>query len=67
MFRNMYAQWWIADMVKLHLSNNQDHWPQSWEELVDDYELSAKQSGRLWTFDGNSSRGLISVTRRLGL
>jgi hypothetical protein len=54
--RNSYAQWWVADMVTLHLSENEQQWPRSWSELRDDYDLCVKRSGKSWTFEDLSAR-----------
>lgn len=34
--RNCYAQWWVADMIVLHLEANEMNWPHSWIDLRDD-------------------------------
>ena len=57
--RNSYAQWWVADMVKVHLSANEQRWPKSWDDLRDDYEVCVKRSGRPWTFDELRSRVVV--------
>ena len=54
--RNCYAQWWVADMVILHLNANDQQWPQSWNDLRDDYEVCIKRSGKPWTFEELSER-----------
>ena len=54
--RNCYAQWWVADMVTLHLNENEQHWPRSSEDLQDDYEVCVKRSGKPWTFEELSTR-----------
>jgi hypothetical protein len=54
--RNSYAQWWVADMVIEHLESNDQRWPQSWDELRDDYQTCVKRSGQPWTFEELSHR-----------
>ena len=58
--RNMYAQWWVADMVTLHLEANGESWPNSWDELRDDYETCIKTSGRPWSFEELSQRVVVN-------
>ena len=58
--RNSYAQWWVADMVTLHLEANNESWPNSWDELRDDYEACVKTSGRPWSFDELSQRVVVN-------
>ena len=54
--RNCYAQWWVADMVMLHLDANEGQWPRSWSDLRDDYDVCSKRSGKPWTFEELSER-----------
>ena len=54
--RNAYAQWWVADMVRLHLHENEQQWPRSWNDLRDDYDACVKLSGRPWSFEELSTR-----------
>jgi len=58
--RNAYAQWWVADMVTLHLEANDESWPNSWDELRDDYETSVKTSGRPWSFEELNQRVVVN-------
>ena len=58
--RNAYAQWWVADMVTLHLEANDESWPNSWDELRDDYETSIKTSGRPWSFEELCQRVVVN-------
>ena len=57
--RNMYAVWWVADMVTLHLAANNESWPHSWDDLRDDYEYCVKTSGRPWSFEELSQRVVV--------
>jgi hypothetical protein len=57
--RNYYAQWWVADMVTLHLDANHQQWPRSWDDLVDDYEVCVARSGRPWSFEELSERVVV--------
>ncbi len=58
--RNMYALWWVGDMIVLHLESNADQWPRSWGDLYDDYETCSQQTnGHPWTFDEFRSRVAI--------
>ena len=38
-------------MVTEHLKANENDWPQSWDDLRDDYETCVARSGQPWTFD----------------
>ncbi len=57
--RNSYAQWWVADMIILHLDANGQSWPQSWQDLRDDYDVCVQRSGRPWTFEELSKRVVV--------
>ena len=57
--RNCYAQWWVADMVTLHLDANAQQWPRSWSDLRDDYDVCTKRSGTPWTFEELSQRVIV--------
>ena len=54
--RNSYAQWWVANMVTLHLDVNEQQWPRSWSDLRDDYDVCTERSGKPWTFEELSER-----------
>lgn len=57
---NSYSLWWVGDMVVLHLESNADQWPESWDDLHDDYETcSQRTNGHPWTFDEFRSRVAI--------
>ena len=43
---------WVALMLVSHLENNDDEWPNSWDDLEDDYEPVVRRYGQPWTFDG---------------
>ena len=58
--RNAYAQWWVADIVTLHLEANDESWPNSWDELRDDYDTCVKTSGRPWSFEELSQRVIVN-------
>lgn len=49
--RNAYCQEWVANMIIEHLIAQQNRWPQSWDDLRDDYESCVARSGRHWTFE----------------
>ena len=49
--RDAYCQWWVADMIIEHLIAHQNRWPQSWDDLRDDYETRVARSGQHWTFE----------------
>jgi hypothetical protein len=57
--RNAYAVWWVADMVVEHLKANGGAWPQSWDDLRDDYHTCVKRSGQPWSFEELRSRVVI--------
>lgn len=57
--RNAYAQWWVADMVTLHLDANDQRWPGSWDDLRDDYAACVRRSGEPWTFDELRDRVVV--------
>jgi hypothetical protein len=57
--RNSYAQWWVADMVVLHLEANDQKWPKSWDELRDDYETCVRRSGPAWSYEELTSGVMI--------
>lgn len=48
--RNMYAVWWVGDMIVMHLEKNEDRWPESWDDLRDDYDACVEEAGQPWTF-----------------
>jgi len=54
--RNSYAVWWVADMVIEHLRANDNQWPDSWEDLRDDYRTCVDRSGQAWQFEELRSR-----------
>jgi len=54
--RGSYAVWWVADMCIEHMKANDGDWPQSWDDLRDDYQTCVARSGQPWTFDELSSR-----------
>ena len=47
---NAYAVWWVGDMVVEHMAANDGQWPDSWEELRDDYQTCVNRSGQPWQF-----------------
>lgn len=48
--RDMYAVWWVGDMIVLHLEKTEDHWPRCWDDLKDDYDTCVARAGQPWTF-----------------
>jgi len=55
--RNAYAVWWVGDMVVEHLDANNNQWPQSWEDLADDYDTCVANAGASpWQFEELKSR-----------
>jgi DNA-directed RNA polymerase specialized sigma subunit len=54
--RNSYAVWWVADLIVLHLKSNNESWPRSWDDLRDDFDVAAQQSGKPWSFEELSRR-----------
>jgi hypothetical protein len=50
--RNAYAKEWIGAIVVDYLRRNDDHWPQSWDDLRPIYEEHVKEVGnRPFTFE----------------
>jgi hypothetical protein len=54
--RNCYAQWSVADIVIIHLNANQQRWPRSREDLIDDYNVLVSRSRCGWTIQELSRR-----------
>ena len=55
---NAYAQEWVAGMVIDYLRQNDDRWPQSWEDLRPVYEQHTKKT-QPWSFEELQSRVVI--------
>lgn len=52
-----YAVWWVADMVVEHLKANEDQWPSSWDDLLDDYQTCVTRAGaQPWRFEDLKQR-----------
>ena len=61
--RNAYAVWWVGDMVVEHLDANNNQWPQSWEDLADDYDTCVANAGASpWQFEELKSRVRVTGT-----
>jgi hypothetical protein len=56
---NAYAVEWVGGMVVDYLRQNNDRWPQSWDDLRPVYEQHVSQVGQPWTFDELRSRVII--------
>ena len=55
--RNGYSQWWVADMVVLHLDANNNEWPKNWDDLRDDFQTCVTNArGQPWEFQELRSR-----------
>ena len=55
--QNAYAQEWVGGIVVDYLRQNDDHWPQSWDDLWPIYEQHVEELGdRPWTFEELRSR-----------
>jgi hypothetical protein len=57
-----YAVWWVAGMVIEHVDANAGQWPQSWEELRDDYQTCVERLGEPWSFEELRSRVCVDWT-----
>ncbi|MEK6234821.1 MAG: hypothetical protein N2C14_08920, partial [Planctomycetales bacterium] len=49
--RNAYAVWWVADMIIVYMEDNDNAWPQGWDDLHKPYEKLVERSRRAWTFE----------------
>jgi hypothetical protein len=50
--RDMYAQWWVADMVIEHMASHDGAWPRNWDDLRRPYATCVQQTGsEPWNFD----------------
>ena len=53
---NSYAVWWVGGMVVEYMHENDDRWPQSWDDLRPVYDQSVTKGNQPWTFDELKSR-----------
>jgi hypothetical protein len=50
--RDCYAVWWVADMVVVHMEDNDGAWPNDWDELHRAYRICVERtSARPWSFE----------------
>ncbi len=56
---NAYAVWWVGGMVVNYLEQNEDQWPQSWDDLKPVYDQQILESGQPWSFEELKSRVII--------
>jgi len=54
---DMYAQWWVGDMVIEYMKGHDDAWPKNWDDLREPYATCVQQAGNAsWSFDELRSR-----------
>lgn len=48
---NSNAVCWVADMVIIHLEDNDGTWPRNWDALREPYDKCVEQFGQPWDFE----------------
>ena len=58
--RNSYAVWWVADIVVVHMQQNDGAWPRGWEDLRKPYQTRIERTrDQAWTFE--ELRGRVEI------
>ena len=51
MYDNIYCAQHVADLIISHLDSSNKRWPESWEDLADDYNALDATRGMAFSFD----------------